>query len=61
MNIALTISRAVKSIKSIKIRILETLVISIESPHHAWPRSSKDKISLSLALNYVTILVEKLR
>lgn len=57
----LTVSRAVKSIESIKVRILETLMISVKSPHHTGPRLTKNEISLSFALNHVTVLVKKLR
>lgn len=57
----LTVSRTVKTIESIKVRILKTLMIPIKSPHHTRPRLTEDEVSLSFAFNHVTVLIKKLR
>jgi hypothetical protein len=47
--------------KSVEVGTLKAVVIAIQRPHHAGPRSTKHEVTLALTLYHVTILVEKLR
>ena len=56
-----TISGTVVASEAIKVSALVSLVIAIKSPHHAWPGLLEHEVALTLAFDFMTVLVQQFR